>query len=204
MNITSESALLIQALLSNDRSAWECFVKRYSPVVWSSINRTFDRYCPHSGEMEREDVYSKVFIALLENDFAVLRSYDHARSSSMATYLAVISTRKAIDHLRSEKQFRYVSVVCEDGTSLLDSIPDAKADLHHLIEKAEDANSVKSAVSLLTERDRKMYHLMFDKELSAEQIAGALSVSIPAIYIRKTRLVEKLKKIMKDISPACV
>ena len=147
---------------------------------------------------------AKVFIALVENDFAVLRSYDHARSSSIATYLAVISTRKTIDHLRSEKRFRCVPAVYEDGTSLLDSIPDGRTDLHRLMEMAEGANSMKNAVSLLTDRDRKMYHLMFEKELSAEQIAGALAVSIPAIYIRKTRLVEKLKKIMKDISPACV
>jgi len=82
---------LLQACLERKPRAWENFVDRFLGVVVHVINHTAQSRALHVGAPDREDLTSEVFLAIVSDDFAVLRRF--RGQSSLATYLTVIARR---------------------------------------------------------------------------------------------------------------
>ena len=88
---------LLDRCLSRKSRAWEDFVDRFMGLVVHVINHTAQCRSINLTAADREDLAADVFLAIIDNDMAVLR---HFRSrSSLATYLAVIARRVVVRKL---------------------------------------------------------------------------------------------------------
>ena len=88
---------LLDLCLSRKSRAWEDFVDRFMGLVVHVINHTAQCRSINLTAADREDLAADVFLAIIDNDMAVLR---HFRSrSSLATYLAVIDRRVVVRKL---------------------------------------------------------------------------------------------------------
>lgn len=84
---------LVERLLVGDGSAWQQFVESYGRLVRSRVADVAATFGRVGDEAAIDDATAEVFAALLRNSGAALRAY--AGRSSLATYVAVISTRSA-------------------------------------------------------------------------------------------------------------
>lgn len=94
---------LLERCLANEPRSWEEFVDRFTGLVLHVVDHTASGQSMGLTLQDREDLVAEVFMAIIANDFRVLRQF--RGESSLATYLTVISRRvimRALIHRESE------------------------------------------------------------------------------------------------------
>jgi len=191
----TEQALLSRCLKKEDPSAWERFVQRYSNLIWSSIHRTFRSYSFSSIPEDAEDVYSAVFLSLLEDDFRRLRQFQRRNACSLGTWLAVVAVNRSIDFLRRQKRRRCL-VSLDDETLFLEPITDGRLNAETLLIEQQRTAALANAAAALSSQEKHLLELVLSDRHSAEETARALGTTVEAFYTRKHRLIDKIKKSM--------
>jgi len=88
---------LLQRCLTRQPNAWEDFVDRFLGLVVHVISHTSTSRSVAVSQHDLEDLASEVFIAILADDYAVLRRF--RGQSSLATYLTVVARRVVVREL---------------------------------------------------------------------------------------------------------
>ena len=88
---------LLERCLAREPRSWENFVDRFLGLVLHVVNHTAHARGIRLGESDREDLVSSVFLAVVQDDFAVLKNF--RGKSSLATYLTVVSRRVVVREL---------------------------------------------------------------------------------------------------------
>ncbi len=97
MALSNVDRELIERCLNKQPQSWDAFVFRFLGLVVHVVNHTAQsRSVPLTNE-DREDLCSEVFLSILKDDLAVLRSF--RGESSLATYLTVIARRVVVRRL---------------------------------------------------------------------------------------------------------
>ena len=92
---------LLQRCLGRGPRAWEDFVDRFLGLVLHVITHTAQTRSIRLTTQDREDLSAEVFLALVQDDFAILRRF--RGESSLATYLTIISRRIIVHHLQKRR-----------------------------------------------------------------------------------------------------
>lgn len=92
---------LLKRCLDREPRAWEDFVDRFIGLVIHVINHTGNSRSIQISAQDREDFTAEVFLAILADDFAILKRFRGA--SSLATYLTVIARRVVVRELLKRK-----------------------------------------------------------------------------------------------------
>ena len=79
----------------------------------------------------------------------------------------------------------------------MDKIQDNQLSVQEQLELTENERVLKEAMDELPSSDRFFVKLYYEKELSPEEIANIMHLSVSAIYSKKNRLREKIKNILK-------
>lgn len=82
---------LLERCLANESRSWEEFVDRFTGLVLHVVDHTAAGQSFPLTLQDREDLVAEVFMAIIANDFRVMRQF--RGESSLATYLTVISRR---------------------------------------------------------------------------------------------------------------
>jgi RNA polymerase sigma-70 factor (ECF subfamily) len=88
---------LLDRCLNNKPRAWEDFVDRYMGLVVHVINHSAQCRSLRLSTSDRDDLAAEVFLAIVDNNMAVLRHF--RGQSSLATYLTVIARRVVVRKL---------------------------------------------------------------------------------------------------------
>jgi RNA polymerase sigma-70 factor (ECF subfamily) len=92
---------LLQRCLTGKPRAWEDFVDRFMGLVVHVINHTAQCRSVRISQADREDLSAEVFMAVIKDNYAVLRHF--RGNSSLATYLTVIARRVVVQQLLRRK-----------------------------------------------------------------------------------------------------
>jgi RNA polymerase sigma-70 factor (ECF subfamily) len=88
---------LLQRCLARQSRAWEDFVDRFLGLVIHVVTHTSQARSIAIAPQDLEDLVSEVFVAILADDYGVLRRF--RGQSSLATYLTIISRRVVVREL---------------------------------------------------------------------------------------------------------
>lgn len=92
---------LLQRCLARQPRAWEDFVDRFLGLVVHVINHTAKSRSIRMTLQDTEDLAAEVFLAIIRDDFAILRRF--RGESSLATYLTVVVRRVIVSELLKRK-----------------------------------------------------------------------------------------------------
>ncbi len=84
---------LLDRCLDRQAEAWEEFVDRFAGLLIHSVDHAASSRGVRLDASTREDLAGEILVALIRDDFAVLRRF--RRRASLATYLTVIARRVA-------------------------------------------------------------------------------------------------------------
>jgi RNA polymerase sigma-70 factor (ECF subfamily) len=90
--------LLVRCLQKKPR-AWEDFADRFMGLVLHVIRHTAQARSIRINPSDRDDLCAEVFLAIIKNDFGLLRNF--RGQSSLATYLTVVARRIVVHELFS-------------------------------------------------------------------------------------------------------
>ncbi|HXV23364.1 MAG TPA: sigma-70 family RNA polymerase sigma factor [Alphaproteobacteria bacterium] len=152
-----ERAVDLTRLASGDKIEWDRFVRRAGPVIYAALLR---RLAPAGAAADADDVAQEVFLRLCKPD-RPLAGYDPARAS-LSTFLTVLATSAAIDHLRRRRP-----------VDPLDSVPEERL----AVAAREPVGRVQVPDGLLTQRQRLVLALIYDREMEVAEAAEFLGVN---------------------------
>jgi RNA polymerase sigma factor (sigma-70 family) len=195
----SEKALLAECV-RGDKKAWDLFVEQYSNLVYHTVRKTLDLHGPDYLYGELEDLHNGVFLSLLEHDYKKLRQYKGLRGCSVATWIMTISANYTLNFIRGTKQHQHESLdekVPETGDTVGNGICHPSPSALEILTQTEESDLLRELVDGLDAGDRLFLKYYYEDELSPEEIATVMSVTVSAIYSKKSRILDKLRSIAK-------
>ena len=127
---------LLQHCLTRQPRAWEDFVDRFLGLVVHVIHHTATSRSITITEHDLEDLAAEVFVAILADDFAVLRRF--RGHSSLATYLTVISRRVVVREILK----RRITSSSLDDTAEMDGVEDREPPPEDRLENREEVQKL--------------------------------------------------------------
>jgi RNA polymerase sigma factor (sigma-70 family) len=184
---------ILTAYLAGDPTAAERFVVAFEGVVRDAIAR-FLAFRVRDRTHLTDDLIQEVFLALLRDDGRKLRTFAGRHGCSLAGWLKVVAVRLTIDRLRREGRM----VALDDDTprmlELRRSLRSEGADPEEAMQGMEAAERLTQALAQLGPKDRVLAELHLVRGRSLDHVAAVLGVSMNAAYVRKSRVVERLRR----------
>jgi RNA polymerase sigma-70 factor, ECF subfamily len=180
---------LVEKAMKGDPSAFEMLIQQHAQKVYFSVYRIT------KNREDAEDVMQE----------AVVQAYTHIASfegrSRFRTWFTAIAVNQALMCLRKRKRHcAYISVGDDQELSLPD-IPDARPNAEVEVEKRELACLLGKATNLLPHRLRSVFCLRTLDEMSTQEVAQALGLSVTAVKARMFRARRYLKQRVAQHSP---
>jgi len=177
---------LITEIIAGSKQAFESLVEKYQPMVRKTVQ--FILYRSNNYDSSVDDLTNDVFLSLLENDYKKIRQFKGL--ASFATYLRVIASRQVLGVLRRPK--RELS-----ATDKIERTADSSPTPEESYQDQENRNLLAEAIGTLKPADQLLMKLSYYQELSAEESARVMNISLSAFYSRKSRLVKKIENYCK-------
>lgn len=185
----NSDSTFITGLKSQDSKAYSDFVKSYSSKVYNTSLGILQN--KEDAEEVAQDVFIKIFQSIQQFD----------GKSSLSTWVYRITVNKALDALRSKKRKSPWSVFVNffgDSGELQHNAVDF---IHPgvIMEQREHASQLFKAIEKLPERQKAVFVLHKVEELSYQEIADTLELSLSAVDSLMSRARTNLKQYLTPI-----
>ena len=178
---------LIQQLRAGDELAFKTLVETYQDMVFNTALGIVQN------SEDAEDVAQEVFIQ-------VFRSIDQFKGDAkLSTWIYRITTTKALDHIRSrkrKKRFAFITSLFGNNDELLHE----PVDFQHpgvSLDRKEQAALLFRMIDQLPENQKIAFNLHKTEELSYQEIADVMQVSISAVESLLFRARQNLRKLLE-------
>lgn len=179
---SQEVSDLILRCQAGDRLAFDELVSRYQRYVFNLIYQ-------HMGSIDEiEDVAQEIFLRI----YKFIRKYRGNASIESWIYKIVLNYCRTHARRRSTFARMFVPVTAanrddERSFDILDSLPDANYDPAKMVEQRRIAQDIMGAVRALPEIYRNILIMREVNELSYEEVAEILGISIGTVKSRISR-----------------
>jgi RNA polymerase sigma factor (sigma-70 family) len=178
---------LIQQLRAGDEQAFKSLVTNYQDLVYNTALGIVQN------SADAEDVAQEVFIQ-------VYRSIDQFKGDArLSTWIYRITTTKALDHIRSRKRKKRFAFI----TSLFgpnDELVHEPVDFQHpgvALDRKEQAALLFQMINQLPENQKVAFTLHKTEELSYQEIADVMQLSVSAVESLLFRARQNLRKLLE-------
>lgn len=203
--MTSEDmARLLAQALSGDAAAQTRLVELLTPVIHARVARTLlaRRSRLAGGRDVREevkDLCQDVFLALLERDARVLRSWKPERGLSLENFVGLVAKCQVLSFLRSKRRNPRLedTSLDEDGLDVEREDPgpeEIAASREHL------ALLLDGLYEELSPQGWQMFELLFVQDLSQAEVEALSGLSADAVYAWRSRLRNIARKLEDELS----
>lgn len=161
-----------------------------------SISTIYDQYFPEvyryvryrvNDDAVAEDIASDVFVRLLE---AVQKR--RGPETNIKGWLIATASNVVNDHLR--RQYR------RPTETLLDTMPDAGANVHAQVDLREQNRAVQAAYAQLTSEQQHVLVLRFGQGYSLEETASHMKKKVNAVKALQFRALASLQRMIGEVS----
>ncbi|MBU1171935.1 MAG: sigma-70 family RNA polymerase sigma factor [Proteobacteria bacterium] len=182
---------IIEGCITGDSAIRELFVRRFSNLVYVTIQGVFKVRQKSMVRDDLDDLHNSVFVSLFEKNCRKLSQYEGRNGCSLASWVRMISVRKVLDHFRKHNHGVILSDDVESLDFLSDVIENGPSPLEHL-ESHERRKLLETAMEKLLPRDSLVIRLHYFDELPLDQVARMMNVSPNTLYSLKSRAIHRL------------
>ena len=187
--MTEKEKTLIAGCLRSEKDTWDSFVLQYSNLVYHTVKKTLSLHHAETAADLVEDLYQEFFLSLLRNDCKKLRQFKGAHGCSLASWLRLLTARSTIDFLRKQ------APTSGAGARAMSRhiFPDPAEPLIN----EQQESLLNQAIQTLSHRDRILLDLCYRQALASEEVAALLKISVNAFYTQKSRVLEKIREVLR-------
>lgn len=190
-----EELALVQRCVAGELEAWQTLMKRYGALVAHAVRNVFTRSLKRAEASAVDDCVQGVWLSLCADGCRRLRGFQ--MKSALSTWLTVLSSRKALDYIRTEMRKGSLRTVHLDGEDR-DLIKELQAPETEERFSLDEVFVLHEALEKLGEEDRLILKMYYLDGLSYRSIAATLRVAPNTVssYILRAR--DKLKKCITE------
>ena len=185
---SSEITILIQKAQKGDTNAFGTLVASYEKFIFNVACKMF------SNSEDASDIAQEALIKAYKN----IDKFDF--NSSFSTWLYRITVNACTDEMRRRKGRESISIDAEDEESgLAVQIEDTSLGAEERVIQNETVSEVRTAIDKLSEEHKTVIILRDLQDMTYEQVAQTLDLSIGTVKSRLARARKSLKDIiLKD------
>jgi RNA polymerase sigma factor (sigma-70 family) len=187
---------LLADYLAARPGASERLVGTYAPVVRGAIARYLALHGRGRVDLA-EDLTHEVFLALFRDDGRKLRKFEGRNGCSLAGWLRVVAVRFTIDTLRRERRLVSLDDDSRTMTELRRTLRTDEPSPEDTLTASEIGAHLQDAIRRLAPKDRLLVELHVLRGAPLLDVAAALGVTANAAYVRKSRVLERLRRNMR-------
>ena len=187
MALSEIDRTLLERCLARKSRSWEDFVDRFLGLVIHVINHAAQARSVRLTQEDREDLAADVLLAIVNDDFSVLRRF--RGESSLATYLTVVARRIVVRQLLKRKTSMPLCDVSE-GVALAGA--DGAPPPERRMSDQEEVERLLAHLNGLEADVVRMYHL---EGKSYQHISATVGMPENSIGPTLTRARSKMRRI---------
>jgi RNA polymerase sigma-70 factor, ECF subfamily len=181
----AEDVRLMRLVAGGDTTAFEQLIERHQALVAGTVARML------GSNSEVEDIAQQVFIRVWKS------AGRYVARAKFTTWLLKITRNLVFNEMRRAKRHPHLPVQIEPEVDEIPLKDEAAATPDATLLQAELQASIEKAITLLPETQRMALVLRRYEELSYEEIADVLDLSVPAVksllFRARTELRERLR-----------
>ena len=189
-NFAAAEADLVTQLQAGSEAAFRTLVERYQDRIYRTVLALL-----RSPE-EAEDVAQEVFVEVHQT---ISRFRGDAALSTWLYRLATSRALKNRQKARAKKRFAYFTSLLGFDNAVLHEVPDHAHPLA-LLEGQQQLRLLLDHVARLPDQQQVAFTLRHEQELSYEEIAAVLNVTVPAVESLLFRARQTLRKHLQSHS----
>ena len=186
---------LLERCLQQKPRAWEDFVDRFMGLVVHVVNHTARARGVRIAAADRDDLCGEVFLAIVKNDFALLRNF--RGKSSLATYLTVVARRIVVKDLLARMTAARPGDGVTTSTYTTDDLPDPGASVEQRLGEKEEVERILGGLQGTEARVVRMYHI---EGLTYQEISSMVGMPENSIGPMLTRARDKMRRTSADLA----
>ncbi len=179
----ASDAELICSLRAGQQEAFRILYERYSGLVYTLALRILNQ------PGEAEDLTQEVFLNFWQQE-----KFDPERAA-LSTYLSVITRSRAINKLESRSSRQRSLQRLQQNRGVGESTPPTPLEQASLTEQEE---TLRQALSQLTENQRKILEMNFYQGISQAEIAHQLGMPLGTVKTNARKGLIKLRELLGD------
>jgi len=180
---------VVAGCVRGDAEARDELVSRFGRLVHATIARTLGRHDRRVDEDRLADLFAGAYVALIEHDCRRLGQWDGR--CSLASWVRLVAASTTLDALRAEGR---ASRLRGDAAVDVERLPLEGQDALDRAIRAERVVRLERALATLSASDRALLGLVFQEEVAPGEVALRLGIEPGAVYTRKNRALERLRK----------
>jgi len=189
---------LIEACLKKDLAAWSTLVKKYSGLVYVSIENRLKKYGLDASSQDIEDIRQNIFSDIWKNG----KLSQITNRDDISYWIAILSGNAAVGHFRSKgaRQLQNTVPLSHkiDERELDEILPSGIPGPNDELARAETEERIDLAIESLPAGEKLMIKLHLIHNKKYHEIAEFLGVPRGTVssYIKRAK--RKLKEALKD------
>ncbi len=186
---------LLARCIAGEAEAWRALMAQYGALVAHAVRTTFLRVLKAADPSQVDDAAQSVWMSLCEDGCRRLRGF--ASKSALSTWLTVLSTRRALDYIRTEMRKGSLKHVHLDDEER-DLVKELQAPESEEQFSLDEVFLLYDALDRLPPDDRLLLKMYYLDGLSYRSIAAVMRVAPNTVSSYLLRAREKLQKCMKE------
>ena len=179
---------LLARLLIRSELAWREFHRRYDRLIYKCIHKVTNRFHGVLCQDDLEDIFGQLLLNLTARDMHRLRAFQPELGNKLGTWIGLLATNTAWDHLRRVARRPYMSELSE--ADHLES--DEESPVEHLA-RAQRWALVNEALAEFSDKDQTFVQLYYVDGLDAESVAAEMNISVKTVYSKKHKIRSRLE-----------
>jgi RNA polymerase sigma-70 factor (ECF subfamily) len=195
----SSNELARQCAGSRDPEAWDEFIRRFQPVIASSVFRTVRQWHEPTRE-QADDLVQETFLKLCADDCQMLRDFEPKHEDAIFGFLKIVTSNVVRDHFKS-------GMAIKRGAAQTDAIEEyfqldgamsgsnGEREIFRNLQLEEiDAILLKNLTGKDARRNRAIFWLRHKQGLRASEIAVVPSIDlstegVESVLLRMTDMI---------------
>jgi RNA polymerase sigma factor (sigma-70 family) len=188
-SLTPDESDLLARCVGGIPSAWKEFLARYRGVLERAARAALLRVVGAVREDDLEAIVEATLLGIVQDGFAALRSF--AGRSSFGGYLQAITTKVALNHLRTERRKGWLRF------RPLDSAAEAPAAEPEATVDPQRLAALQKGLKQLPPRDRLILKLFHLDGAGYKEIAALLGISLNAVSPALIRARQRIRALLE-------
>ena len=183
---------LLERCLARKPRSWEDFVDRFLGLVIHVINHAAQCRSIRLRDVDRDDLGSEVMLAIVKDDFAVLRHF--RGESSLATYLTVIARRVIVRKLLDRKSATSLRIEVPESADVHSSYAEAVSHQNSAEERVSNQEEVEHLLEGLNHSEQRVVRLYHLEGKSYQEISAQVGMPENSVGPTLTRARTKMRR----------
>jgi RNA polymerase sigma-70 factor (ECF subfamily) len=177
-----------------DHEAWASFLAAHSTRIRHAIRNAITRRGVTLCAEEEDDLYAEALASLIADDYRRLKSYRGDNGCRLGTWVCLVAARLTLNQLTALRRWGTTQPAATDPTPVLTNQPDGRPDAEQILAQRQLIEVVEEAVTTLSIAEQLLVKLCFHHDWSAAEIARFLGITENAVYSRKHRVLQRLRR----------